>query len=359
VDPSAEGPQENPPRGSVAGVIRPMRVLAVTNMYPTPDHPTLGTFVEQQVSSLRLRGVSVDVLLADRSLQGPRAYITLATQIGRHLNKGVDLVHVMYGGVMAAVVSTLARDVPLLVSFCGSDLLGQRFSGLRRRVAAQVGVSASYFAARRASAIVVKSRNLYDALPASIRGGKRIEIIPNGVDLEQFFPSNPAESRARLGWPEEQFHVLFPANNGDATKRPWLAKEAVDRARTLGIPASLHELSGVSHSLVREWLNAADVVLLTSDHEGSPNVVKEALACDTAVVSVDVGDVATRVEGVAGCHIVAADSSALAAALALVHRHRGKVAARQKIEPLSREAVAASLCDLYERCIRSSTPARG
>jgi len=332
-----------------------MRVLAVTNMYPTPDHPTLGTFVEQQVSSLRARGISIEVLLADRSVRGPRAYLTLAAEIGQRLGKGVDLVHVMYGGVMAAVVSRRAGKIPLLVSFCGSDLLGQKYSGLRRRVAARVGVVASHFAARRASAIVVKSRNLYEALPKSVRGDRRVEIIPNGVDLDRFFPGDPVESRARLGWSERDLHVLFPANNGDATKRPWLARKAVEQARRLGVPATLHELTGVPHASVRDWLNASDVVIVTSDHEGSPNVVKEALACNTAVVSVDVGDIATRVAGIAGCHIVSAEPSALAHALAQVQQHRGKVAARQAIEPLSREAVAARLGDLYAWCLQTSS----
>jgi glycosyltransferase involved in cell wall biosynthesis len=332
-----------------------MRVLAVTNLYPTPVHPTLGTFVEQQVSSLRARGISIEVLLADRSVQGPRAYLTLANEIGQRLGKGIDLVHVMYGGVMAAVVSRRAGKIPLLVSFCGSDLLGQNCSGLTRRIAARVGVMASHFAARRASAIVVKSRNLYEALPKSVRGDRRVEIIPNGVDLDRFFPGDPVESRARLGWSERDLHVLFPSNNGDATKRPWLARKAVEQARRLGVPATLHELTGVPHSSVRDWLNASDVVIVTSDHEGSPNVVKEALACNTAVVSVDVGDIATRVAGIAGCHIVGAEPSALAQALAQVQQHRGKVAARRAIEALSREAMAARLGDLYAWCLQVSS----
>jgi glycosyltransferase involved in cell wall biosynthesis len=117
----------------------------------------------------------------------------------------------------------------------------------------------------------------------------------------------------------------------------------------------LHELSGIPHASVPAWLNAADVVLLTSDHEGSPNVIKEALACNTAVVSVDVGDVAARIDGVAGCYLVPGEASALAEALAKVHRHRGKVAARQRMEPLSREAVAERICELYSWCVDFSS----
>jgi glycosyltransferase involved in cell wall biosynthesis len=257
---------------------------------------------------------------------------------------------------MAALVTALANGKPVLVSFCGSDLLGQNCSGLFRKITARAGVIASHFAARRATAIVVKSRNLRDALPRPIREGRHIEIIPNGIDLEKFAPRDPVACRARLGWPEASLNVVFPANNGDATKRPWLAHAAVDQVRRLGIPAVLHELSGVPHALVPEWLNAADVVLLTSDHEGSPNVIKEALACNTAIVSVDVGDVATRVEGVAGCYIVEAEPAALALALARVRQDRGKVEGRAAVAPLAREAVAGRLRDLYAWCLRTQSP---
>jgi glycosyltransferase involved in cell wall biosynthesis len=224
-------------------------------------------------------------------------------------------------------------------------------SGWRRNAISQLGVWASYGAARRADGIVTKSRNLRDALPAGVPA-TRVRIIPNGVDLTRFRPLDRAACRVRLGWSARDFHVLFPANTGDPRKRPWIARAAIERLRAHGVPAELHALSGVPHAEVPEWINAADAVILTSLAEGSPNIVKEALACDVAVVSVDVGDVAERLEGVAGCHIAAAEPAALAARLADVHAAANRrIEGRAVMQELSIERVAERLRGFYEEVL--------
>src|SRR4030095_5746723 len=94
-----------------------------------------------------------------------------------------------------------------------------------------------------------------------------------------------------------------------------------------------------------------DVVLLTSLHEGSPNVVKEALACNRAVVSVDVGDVRERIEGIEGCYLALPDASDLAAKLHLVHARQSRVAGRIKMQNLSLEHIAYGLMQFYEEVL--------
>jgi glycosyltransferase involved in cell wall biosynthesis len=331
-----------------------MRVLAVTNIYPSSERPALGTFVEQQVKGLRAIGLEVDVFHVDRVGSGMRAYWGVgadARERARAAN--ADLVHVMYGGVMAEEVTRVLRDRKCVVSFCGSDLLGERLSGWTRRFVSGIGVWASHRAARRADGIVVKSRNLLDALPAGIPAA-RVRILPNGVDLERFRPLDRAGCRARLGWSAAGFHVLFPANTGDRRKRPWIAHEAIERLRATGVPAELHELRGVPHASVPDWINACDAVILTSLAEGSPNIVKEALACDVAVVSVDVGDVAERIEGIGGCFISPPDPAALAARLGEVHAG-GRVPGRERMSDLSIQRVAERLREFYREVLAGTT----
>ncbi|MFL6229533.1 MAG: glycosyltransferase, partial [Pyrinomonadaceae bacterium] len=252
--------------------------------------------------------------------------------------------------VMARVVTRAVRGVPVVVSFCGSDLLGEKLSRADRRLSAWLGVCASRSAARRADGVVVKSANLCAALPKGLPA-RKIRIVPNGVDLERFRPLDRAECRARLGWDERAFHVLFPANSGNAVKRPWLARAALDALRARGVRAELHHLSDVPHTEVPVWLNASDALLLTSRHEGSANVIKEALACDVAVVSVDVGDARERLTGVAGCHVAAPDAAELARTLALVHDGPRRVEGRAAVAALSIEAVALRLREFYEELL--------
>src|SRR5215475_4213471 len=231
-----------------------LRILAVTNIYPTPHAPSLGTFVEQQIKGISQIGLDVDVMFLDRAQRGMGAYLGVERQIRAKIaNYRPDLVHVMYGGVMADKVTRAITDRPTIVSFCGSDLLGELLSGIRRKLIAGYGVIASYRAARRACGIVVKSKNLQDALPEDVDRSK-VRIIPNGVDLERFKPLNRDKCCQRLGWSGDRFHVLFPANDGDPRKQPNLAEAAVEAANHSGAQAEMHQLRGVPHAEVPIWL---------------------------------------------------------------------------------------------------------
>src|SRR5439155_17115093 len=95
------------------------------------------------------------------------------------------------------------------------------------------------------------------------------------------------------------------------SKRPELAAAAVEHLARRGVDAELFFVDSVPHDRVPTYINAANAVLLTSVTEGSPNIVKEALACEVAVVSVDVGDVSERLAGIDGCFIAKADPAAL------------------------------------------------
>jgi glycosyltransferase involved in cell wall biosynthesis len=331
-----------------------MRILAVTNMYPTPQDPTLGTFVEQQINGLKQIGVIVEILLVDRVRKGMTAYWS----IGRELRAAMadfepDIVHSMYGGVMADMVTRAVDAKPTIVSFCGDDLLGELLSGTVRKFVSKYGILASHRAARRANGIIVKSKNLQDALPADVTPTK-VRIIPNGVDLERFKPLNREICRSRLGWSATQLNVLFPANTGDPRKRPELARAAAKAAEHLGVKIEIHQLRGVPHRDVPVWLNASDAVLLTSLHEGSPNLIKEALACNVPVISVDVGDVRERIHGIDGCFIADAEPNDLAMKLKWVAAGSRRVSSRDMVQDLSLEQIAFRLKQFYDEILQNN-----
>jgi teichuronic acid biosynthesis glycosyltransferase TuaC len=332
-----------------------MRVLAVTNMYPTPRNPALGTFVGEQIEGLRNIGLEVDILFADRQRKGIGAYVLLPTRLRARLKTfDADVVHVMYGGVMADIVTRLVRDRPTVVSFHGSDLLGEELAGRARRIISSYGVWSSWMSARRATGLVVVGKRLQDALPDDIDRSK-VRIIPCGINTTHFRPLDQTVCREQVNWRGDDLHVLFNSNGDDPVKRPVLARAAVESLNRLGIPAQMRELRRVPHAEVPLWLNASDVLLLTSRHEGSPTIVKEALACNVPVVSVDVGDVGERIQGIEGCYIASADPDDLAATLQLVHaRCRRRVNARLKIEELSSERMAWRLRAFYEELSSSS-----
>jgi teichuronic acid biosynthesis glycosyltransferase TuaC len=331
-----------------------MRILAITNMYPTCKVLPSGIFVEQQINGLRAIGLDVDLMFVERLEKGMTSYVGLGNRIRSRLAAlQHTVVHVMYGGVMANIVTRAVKDRPTIVTFHGSDLLGENLSGCVRRIIAGYGVWASYRAARRASRIVTVSTVLRDALPHDI-DRRKVRVIPCGIDLERFKPLDRRVCQNALGWDRNKFHVLFPANGGDPVKRFHLAQTAVKLLNASRIKAQIHQLRGVKNSEVPVWLNASDVLLLTSLHEGSPTIVKEALACDLPIVSVDVGDVRERLNGIAGCYLSSSRPEDLAAGLFTVYAGNRRVDGRVKMQALSLESIALQLKNVYEDLVLSS-----
>jgi glycosyltransferase involved in cell wall biosynthesis len=247
---------------------------------------------------------------------------------------------------MAESVTRAIRDRPVLVTFHGTDLLAGRAGGLLHALSLRVGVVASHRAARRAAGVIVVSTTLLDALPRDL-DRSRVWVIPNGVDLKLFRPLERSECQRTLGWDPARRHVLFPASPSRPVKRFALAEAAVALANENGADVQLHALDGVAHEDVPVWLNAASAVLLTSAHEASPVIVKEALACNVPVVSVDVGDVGERIAEVDGCFIAAPTPGDLADKLARTLAHPGRIAGREGIAELSLERIAIRVRAIY------------
>jgi teichuronic acid biosynthesis glycosyltransferase TuaC len=302
-----------------------MRILAITNMYPSTACPDQGVFVQEQVKGLYAIGLEVRVLFVNRRQEGPLAYYRMSNKI-RSAIAGFDpdVIHVMYGGVMADQVARCRHGRPLIVTFHGSDLLGENLSGWTRRIISRYGVYCSRKAARTADGVIVVARHLTGALNGAVSPDK-IRVIPCGIDLERFKPMDPLVCKQKLGWRTDSFHVLFASSNGDPVKRPALAKAAVAHMSHTSRPPELHCLTGIPNAEVPVWLNASDALLLTSLHEGSPTVVKEALACGLPVVSADVGDIAERIEGIEGCHLARPEPADLAEELSLVRERRQRL----------------------------------
>lgn len=321
-----------------------LRVLHVTGAYPDSSNPHRGSFIRAQVDSLRAHGVDAGVCVLEGA--GMLKYALGPERIRRALKqKDYQLVHAhyMYAGWSARLATTL----PLVVSYMGNDVFGDCDENGHYPVTSAVSHRAlSNLLAALSSHAVVKSRGLADELHLGARS-----IVPNGVDLALFRPM-PAE-RKRLGIAEDAFVVLFAGKRSDPVKRHGLAAEAVARARSEVPSAELVVVEGKSQEDVRDMMNAADCLLLTSAHEGSPNVVKEALATNLPVVSLPVGDVRERLEGLEGCHVVErADAADLSRALVAVARRRARLAhGRDRAAAISLDWAADELIRIYREVL--------
>ncbi|HXG46596.1 MAG TPA: glycosyltransferase, partial [Methylomirabilota bacterium] len=311
-----------------------LRVLFV--IPGSPDGSSM-IFAKRQARAVAERGVSTSEFYL-KSRTRPLVILDEVARL-RAAIRAFDphVVHAQFG-TMTGFVTGIATRRPVVVTFFGGDLNPGATAFWPRSFGGRV---LSQFAARRADGLVCVSSELRDRL-----WWRRAEvvIIPCGADTRVFYPRPQSEARAILHWGADERVVLINARFDPRRKRIDLARAAVDDVQRRIGPVRFEVMDGSRDpSLVPVLMNAADCLLVTSDSEGSPTVVQEAIASNLPVVSVDVGDVRERLSRVVPSWIVDRDPASLGAALAeiLVARQRSNGA--DVVEDVSLSGVAARL----------------
>jgi teichuronic acid biosynthesis glycosyltransferase TuaC len=329
-------------RKKVDQLKQPFRVLMVTGIYPSEAVPHSGTFIKTQVEALRAQGFEVDVI-HPRPGPIPVRYVTATLQVflktfGRHY----DVVNGHYG--LWCLAARLQWTTPVVASYLGGDLLGKlKADGTYSKKAAFV-VQVSRVLGYLVDAVIVKSEEMKKRAH-----GRRIVVIPNGVDFELFRPIPRAEARAALGWDPDRMYVLFGNDPGRPEKNFSLAQASVERLRKRGIDAEIVVANGLLQSTVVQYMNASNVLLLSSVYEGSPNSVKEAMACNVPIVATNVGDVAQLIGQTAGCKVCPPDPEALADGLEEAIGYGEPTTGREDIKHLENSIVARQIIAIYEQ----------
>lgn len=257
-----------------------------------------------------------------------------------------QVIHAQYGTVTAMFAAMGAGKIPLMITYRGSDLNRSPTERGPRPVAARL---LSQLAALRAAHIVCVSSQLMNRLWWR---RARAVVLPTGVDPEVFRPEPQKALRIELRWPEEERVVLFNAGHDARNKRLDLATSAVEEARRWAPSIRLEVLDGnVEPGRMPALMNAANCLLVTSDAEGSPTVVQEALATNLPVVSVDVGDIRERLDGVRCSRVTRRDPQALGRALAEVLNPPQRSDGRASIGAFSSTRIARELGRLYREIV--------
>jgi len=323
-----------------------MRVLMITCEWPSTTSSNSGIFVARQVESLRQAGVDIDVFHF-RGAKSPRNYIRAWRGAQDRLSQGgYDVVHAQWG---QSALLAFPKRLPLVVTFRGGDLNGIFDKNGRITAAGRVLRVLSRWVADRADQIIVVSKELASRIPR-----RPCHVIPSGLDLDLFHPMPLEEARSRLGLPIGKPLVLFAADPCNRPIKRYALAEAAMARLSPRLEAELVVANGVPHVLMPCYMNACDVLLVTSIREGSPNVVKEALACNLPVVSVDVGDVKQRIGPVKGCVLCGDDSpETIASGLERILHTRGRVDGRRAVLELDERALAERTIAVYRDAIAS------
>lgn len=302
-----------------------MRILIVAS----GNHQSVAPFVTEQAESLRQEGN--EVLLYQIIGHGIVGYIRNIKPLKATIRRfAPDIVHAHYG--LSGLLSTLQHTVPVVVTYHGSDLNNQYTLLLSRMTI------------RRAKYNIFVSKNLQKKGKST---PKKSAVLPCGVNFNLFSQTDRTDARQKLGLHPEKRYILFTGSFDNKVKNAPLAKEVCRL-----IPnAELLELCNRSREEVALLMNAANVLLVTSHHEGSPQVVKEALACNLPIVSVDVGDIAFMILATRGGIIARSTPQDLATAILPFLESPQHTHAREKMNNYDNRYIASRLCYIYNRII--------
>ena len=325
-----------------------MKILIVGNNKPGHFAP----FVEEQARALQLQGC--DVVFFGVQGKGIGGYLRCLPALKRAIQQHQpDLIHAHYG--LSGLLANLQRRVPVVTTYHGSDINKPnilRFSKIAMRLSAH-----NIFVSQRNVTLALSPNSL---ITSHLK--KRYTLLPCGVNLPLPWCELQTQRVGQLTlnqWVQGKLnagvkHVLFAGAFNNAVKDPELAKAAINELASEGVKVELIELKGYNRDQVNALMYNCDALLMTSKTEGSPQVIKEAMACGCPIVSVDVGDVAERVSGVEGCYVVSSrEPSAIAEALQQALAFSGKTNGRQRIIEmgLSNTQVAERLMAIYKQLV--------
>ena len=307
-----------------------MRILVVASY----NKGRFAPFIMEQAEALKSQGCEMDYFgLQGKGLKG---YLQNLPQLKRTIEEcKPDAVHAHYG--LSGLFANLQRRVPVVTTYHGSDINDKRvlpFSKMAMRLSAW-----NIFVSRKTMKMV--------------HSEQKCTLLPCGIDLSKAQLTSRNEARQKMGLNPDKRYVLFAGAFDNAVKNAPLAQEAV--AQLDDPKVELLELKGYSRDEVTLLMCAADVFLMTSISEGSPQVIKEAMACGCPIVSVDVGDVSERIEGVKGCFVSSSrNPQELAGLIREAMGFEGKTMGRNKIikDGLDNKTVAKQLMGIYNKVIK-------
>lgn len=310
-----------------------MRILFITSRYPTDETPGSSPCIEQQRRDIERLGHEVD-LLHISGKNGALKYLRAMWRVlwTSQVRNRYDLIHAHYG--YCGVVARMQFRCPVVMTFRGSDVLSRPERPL------------SWLVARCVDRIIVMTQEMQRLL-----GRSDARVIPYGIDLDLFKPRVPAEVRGEMGLPVEPPLVLFPYDPQRPEKRFDLVERVAEILRGEFPDLQVLAIHGQPHQSVASYMNACDAMVLVSDHEGAPVAIREAMACNLPIVSVDVGDVADIIRDTEGCHLCQQSPDDIAAKLARVLRARGRTNGRQAVWGLSTSTAALDVVAVYQELV--------
>lgn len=304
----------------------------------------ISPIVKNQGDSLINKGLNIDFFTIKG--KGVIGYLKHIRSLSKKLKtKNYDIIHAHYG--LTGIVSYFAkRKEKLIISFMGADILYKEDRNRRKNLKAiWLTKLNKYLAKKSYDFIIIKS----DEMASKLNNIELKAVLPNGVNFNTFFPIDMTLARAQLNLNKNDKIVLFASDPERREKNYGLIKQSIEI-----INDPLVKVICAYNKSQRElnlYYNAADVLVLSSHFEGSPNVIKEAMACNCPVVSTDVGDVRTIIGNTRGCYIAQSNPKDFASKIKMAICSGQRTDGRKNVSHMKSELIAERLIAIYKRLL--------
>jgi teichuronic acid biosynthesis glycosyltransferase TuaC len=276
----------------------------------------ISPIVKAQGESLRKKGINIDFFTITQ--RGFIGYLKACFILRNHLRANkFDIIHSHYG--LCGIVALIAKKrEKLVVSFMGDDIIGTNLkNGSVTRASLIIASINRYLSKKYYDHSITKSEEMLNRIKH-----ENVSLIPNGVDLELFHPEDKSISREKLLIDLKIKLIVFASDPLRTEKNFSLAENAVEYLSDPSI--TLKVIHDQNPETMPDWYNSADLLILTSFHEGSPNVIKEAMACNCPIVTTEVGDVKWVIGETKGCYVTSYDAEKISEKIKAIFELTGK-----------------------------------
>ena len=304
--------------------------MNILHIYRGYGDSLINPVIDNQIASLSVLDYSNHKFILNR---GGVKYLTYIVKLRRIIRKKeIDIIHSHYS-FSGFFASFGLSGKPVICSLMGSDVYSSKLHLLFLK----------FFSKYIWRRTIVKSKKMQKKIPNSL-------VIPNGVDFQNFSPKDKVDSLNKVRFDSQKNNVVFIAVNSQASvKNLALAEKAIESLNDRDIV--LHKLSGVSFEDLPYYYSAADLMLMTSLSEGSPNVIKEAMACNCPIVSTDVGDVDEIISTTKGCFITSFEVDDVVEKIGSSLLFLGRTTGRNSIKHLDSRNVSKRILSIYNEIV--------
>jgi glycosyltransferase involved in cell wall biosynthesis len=289
-------------------------------------------FITEQGDEIIRQGIDVDYFtIKGKGLLG---YLRNLKALKTIINSNnFQLVHAHYG--LSGALAVLQRKLPVVITFHNGETL--TFKGNL------ISSIASLFSAFN----IYVAHHIFDL--TYFKRKKKSVVIPCGINLNQLNVIPKEEAKKNMNLPDNQINILFGGSFSNLRKNYPLAEAAVNLLPQKNV--NLIELKGFSREQVTNLLCGCDLMLLPTKSEGSPQIVKEAMACNCPIVATNVADISEIIAETEGCFLTDFEPQNVAEAITKALIFKGRTKGHEKMSRYDNVKIVNEIIKIYNKCV--------